>query len=76
MINPKGDNITKNFTVSGVKEIGDYTYILLIDFAGLTLIKRIKLDNSEIKYVKKTSGSIENFWADPSVHEYKYIHKI
>lgn len=76
MINPKGLNIDKSFTVSGIKEIGSYTYVLMIDFAGLTLIKRIIDDESEIKYAKRTTETIDNFWADPTAHTYEYINKL
>lgn len=76
MIEPKGLNIDKAFTVSGVKDIGDYTYVLLIDFAGLTLIKRVKSDSTEIKYAKRGEQSIADFWSDPTLPTYKYINEI
>ncbi len=71
MLYPKGVNIDRQFTVSGVKEAGGYTYVLLIDFAGLAIIKRINSDESEIKYHcinDPDSETIDNFWADPEVH--------
>jgi len=76
MFNPKTTDITKNFIISGVKDIGDYTYVLQIDLAGQTIIKRIKTDNSEIKFAQRTEGTIENFWLDPTVHTYKWIHEV
>lgn len=79
MIEPKGVNLAKAFTISGVKEIGGYTYVLLVDFAGLTLIKRVTSDNSEIKFVKKSSGqSIDDFWANPDATglNYTFIHEL
>ena len=76
MLNPKTVNVTKGFIVSGVKEIGDYTYVLQIDLSGQTIIKRVKSDNSEIKFVEKTEGTIENFWTDPTVHTYKWIYEV
>ncbi|GAG78814.1 unnamed protein product [marine sediment metagenome] len=77
MIEPKSVDITKSFTTSGVKEIGEYTYVLLIDGgSSLTLIKRVKLTNSEIKFVKREEGTIESFWADPTVHTYVWINSL
>jgi len=77
MLKPKGVNLDKAFTVHGVKEAGGDTYVLLIDFAGLTIIKKIKSDNSEIFYAKKPDGvSIPDFWSDPTLHSYTYIHLI
>lgn len=76
MINPAGLNIEKCFTVSGYKEIGDYKYVLLIDFGVTVLIKRISNDDSEIKFTKKSSGSIEQFWEDLTEHEYFWINNV
>lgn len=81
-LEPKGLNIDKAFTVSGVKDIGDYKYVLLIDFAGTALIKRIKTDNSSIKYHcinDPAPESIDDFWSDPEAHTshghgYAWIH--
>lgn len=76
-INPKIVDVTKNFTISGVKEIGVYTYVLLLNAGdGLTLIKRIKTDNSEIKFVLRTTQSIADFWSDPTAHTYVWIHLV
>ena len=76
MITPKGVNIDKALTVSGVKDIGNYTYVLLIDFAGLALIKRIKSDNTEIKYYKIPSGEMDVDWASPETQDYVWIHQV
>jgi len=76
MIHPKGINIDKAFTVSGVKDIGDYIYVLLLDFAGLALIKRVKIDNSEIKYYKIPDGEIVARWADPASQAYVWINQV
>lgn len=70
-LNPKGVNIDKHFTTSGVKEAGGYTYVLMIDFAGFALIKRINSDESEIKYHSLHDPDLETidaFWADPTTH--------
>ena len=76
-LNPVSVDVTKNFTTSGVKEIGDYLYALLINAGnGQTLIKRVKTDNSEIKFVLRTTQTIADFWTDPTVHTYNYINKI
>jgi len=77
MLNPKYVDSTKHYVVSGVKEIGDYIYILMINMSGQTLIKRVKSDNSEIKFVvRPKEETITNFWEDPTQHEYKYIHTL
>jgi len=69
MLQPKGVNLDKVFTVSGVKEVSGYTYVLLIDFAGLSVIKRINSDESEIKYHCIDDGeTIDEFWVDPERH--------
>ncbi len=78
---PKNIDVTKSFTISGVKDIGDYTYCLLIDGAtDLALIKRIKTDNSEIKFLKidKGSGELTTKWASPDATgmNYVWIHQI
>ena len=63
--------------ISGVKEIGVYTYVLLINAGnGQTLIKRIKTDNSEIKFALRTTQTIADFWSDPTVHTYVWIHQV
>ena len=76
MIEPKTIDVTKGFITSGVKEIGSYIYVLMIDLSGQTIIKRVKSDNTEIKFVEMTEGSIEDFWSDPTVHTYKWIHEV
>lgn len=76
MINPAGLNIEKCFTVSGYKEIGDYKYVLLIDFGKTVLIKRIEKDNVKIKFALKKSGTIEAFWEDPTEYEYNWINNV
>ncbi len=76
MLNPKTVDVTKGFITSGVKEIGSYIYVLMIDLSGQTIIKRVKSDNTEIKFVERTSGSIDDFWLDPTVHTYKWIHEV
>ena len=77
MIEAKYLNPIKNFQSSGVKTVGDYTYVLLISLDGQVLIERVKSDNSEIKFAKKPSAtSIETFWEDPTVHTYDWINKI
>lgn len=76
MIEPKTGEVLKGFVTSGVKEIGNYTYVLLLDLAGQTLIKRVKTDQSEIKFVKRNVGDIVTFWLDPTIHSYIYIHEV
>ena len=76
MLNSKYVNQEKNYITHGVKEIGDYTYVLLIDMAGVSLIKRVKSDNTEILFTKKESGSIATFWSDPTIHSYNYFYTL
>ena len=78
---PKNVDITKSFTISGVKYIGDYIYVLLIDGAtDLALIKRVKTDDSEIKFLKvaRGSGELTTKWANPDATgmNYVWIHQI
>lgn len=78
MIYPKGVNIDRSFTVSGVKYVGDYIYVLLLDFGNTCLIKRIKTDDSEIKYhVIEEAEPIEIFFANPENHTpYVWINQV
>lgn len=77
MINPKTIDVTKGFVTSGVIEAGGYIYILLIDLSGQVLIKRVKADNSEIKFVEKPAEEVlETFWNDYASHTYKWIHEV
>jgi hypothetical protein len=49
----------------------------MIDFGGLTLIRRIKSDKTEILFAKRpVEDSIEDFWAAAESQEYKYIHQL
>ncbi len=71
---PKNIDITKSFTISGVKYIGDYIYVLLIDGAtDLALIKRIKTDDSEIKFIEIPAGEMNTYWANPDASGYAYV---
>ena len=76
MINSGYVNPIKNFQSSGIKTVGSYEYVLLIDLAGQVLILRRKDDDTEIKFTKKTTGTIEAFWADPTAHSYVWIHEV
>ena len=78
MIYPKGVNIDKSFTTSGVRYVGEYIYVLLLDFGDTCLIKRIKTDDSEIKYHQILSGeTIEQFFATPETHTpYVWINQV
>jgi len=69
-------NPIKNFQASGIKISGSYEYVLLIDLEGQVLIERVKTDSTEIKFTKKKTGTIDAFWADPTVHTYVWIHEI
>ena len=75
-IRPASVDVTKGFITSGTKEVGDYLYVLLIDMIGQTLIKRVKSDNSEIRFTKMPDETvIETFWADPTLHTYVWIYQ-
>lgn len=69
-------NPLPEFVDHGVKEIGNYFYILQIDLTGQTIIKRAQPNGQDIRFTKLTTGTIPDFWADPTVHTYNYIHKI
>lgn len=76
MIQSKYNNPLPNFVNHGIKEIGEYTYVLLIDMVGQTLIKRFN-DPTDIKFALKPDGtSIATFWADPIAHDYDYLYKL
>ena len=76
MLSSKYSNPIENFQASGIKEIGDYTYVLLIDLQGQVLIQRIRSDESGIKFVKKGSQTIEAFWANPASYSYIWVHQL
>ncbi|KKM84976.1 hypothetical protein LCGC14_1293820, partial [marine sediment metagenome] len=56
--------------------IGSYIYVLLLDFAGLALIKRIKTDDSEIKYYKIPDGDLDADWTSPETQTYVWIYLV
>lgn len=74
-LNPIG-----HYVVSGIKEVGEYLYILLVAMNGETIIKRVKTDNTTILYAKMQEevGTVNtnNFWADPTIHTYVYLYQI
>ena len=69
-------DVTKNYTTSGIKEIGDYMYVLKIDLKGKAIIQRIKSDNTEIKFYKIPIHELDTRWANPDAQAYAWIHKV
>ncbi|HED05271.1 MAG TPA: hypothetical protein ENI61_01145 [Ignavibacteria bacterium] len=69
-------NPLPEFVDHGVKEIGNYIYILKIDLSGQAIIKRAQPDGQDISFTRHTTGTLPDFWTDPTVHVYDYIHKI
>jgi len=68
---------TVNFVIHGVKTVGNYVYVLLVDMTGQALIRRIKNDNTEILFSKKPDqASISDFWTNADQHTYQYIHEV
>lgn len=77
MLKTKYNNPLEGFVVHGVKEIGSYTYVLLVDMTGQTIIKRVATDNSTIMFALKEEGvTIPVFWAGATSHEYKYLYQV
>jgi len=74
---PFSINIEDAFTIHGVVETVDHIYVLMIDFAGTTMIKRVKQDNTEIRFALKEAGTgIEAFWANRELETYRYIYEL
>ena len=74
---PFSVNIEEAFAIHGVVETVDYIYVLLIDFGANTIIKRVKQDNTEIRFaLKDDETSIEDFWANRELETYRYIYEL
>lgn len=69
-------NPLPEFVAHGVKEIGGDTYILKVDLSGTAIIQKVNSTNTEIFFTRLLSGSIPDFWNDPTIHVYTYIHKL
>lgn len=78
------DNPLNEFIVHGVKTVGSYDYILMVDEEGQTVIMRVAADQSTIKYcvMPKATGTfsemgtvIDAFWVSPDdvAKVYKYL---
>lgn len=77
MLTSRYKNPIPNFQAHGVKTVGLYQYILLIDLQGSVLIERVKTDNSEILFVKMPEGTdIATYWASADTYTYKYMNQI
>lgn len=73
----KNKNPLPEYVVHGVVESGGYTYVLLVNNTGESIIQRILADNTEIKYAKKDSTTtIDIFWAARVGQSYGRIHEI
>jgi len=73
--------LTEDYEVSAVNDAGTYIYILYIaptiKARKRVLIKRIKSDNSELKFVAMaTDGDIATFWDDRVTHTYVYANVV
>ena len=76
-------NPLDEFTPHGIKTIGGYDYVLMVDEGGQAVIMRVSADKSEIRYclMSKVSGSfatiaaaIDAFWVAPDVSKvYTYL---
>lgn len=73
----KYTNILLGYVFHGLKTVGDYQYVLLINMEGEVIIMQIKTDQSVAKYkAKPTATTIDNFWSAPDTHTYDYIHML
>lgn len=79
----KIQNPIDEFTAHGVKTVGDYQYVLLVDGEGACYIERVATDESSIKFCKmphvdhttfaEIATQIDAFWVSPESHSYVYI---
>ena len=75
MLRSKYSSPLDNFVCHGTKDVGGYTYVLLIDLIGLTISQRIKDDDSEVLFAQKADNeSISDFWAGVTGKTYKYFY--
>ena len=75
MLRSKYSSPLDNFVCHGTKDVGGYTYVLLIDLVGLTISQRIKDDDSEVLFAQKAdTESISDFWANVTAKTYKYFY--
>ena len=72
----RGANPIAGFVVHGVKEIVGDTYVLKIDTYGDAIIQKVTANEEDIKYTLMTTGTIANFWLDPTLHTYQYLYQI
>lgn len=85
MIKSKYLDALSNFVAHGIKTVGDYDYVLLVDQTGQTIIQRIYTDSTEILYCKMPDTTfttfaavktqIDAFWVNPASTDkvYGYI---
>ena len=77
MLRSKYSSPLDNFVCHGTKDVGGYTYVLLIDLIGLTISQRIKDDDSEVLFAQKADAeSISAFWTDVVNKSYKYFFQL
>lgn len=86
MLKCKYDNPLSNFICHGTKVISGFTYILLVDETGQTLIEQIASDNSTILFNQMPpvnsdqknviASSITEFWATPATGPFVYLFQL
>lgn len=86
MLKSNSINPLDNFVTHGIKRIDAFTYVLLIDEAGQTLIQRIASDNSTILFnlmpapesesKDSIAGAITQFWATPDAGPFVYLYQV
>ena len=77
MLRSKYSSPLDNFVCHGTKDVGGYTYVLLIDLTGLTISQRIKDDDSEVLFALKADAeSITDFWTNVVGKTYKYFFQL
>ena len=86
MLKSKYANPLDSFVVHGEKVISGYTYILLVDESGQSLIKRVSSDNSSIMFSEMSNpgsfqqdviaAAITAFWASPTTGNFVYLFQL
>ena len=83
MLKSKYGDPLENFDFHGYKTIGGYSYVLLVDETGQTLIQRTSADSSTVMYTlmdvppsdqkNVIAQAITTFWAG-SIASYSYVY--
>ena len=72
----RGANPLAGYVTHGVKIITSDTYVLKIDTYGEAIIQKVFANEEDIKFTFKETGTIADFWADPTAHTYKYLYEV